>query len=125
MRSLEELTRDLFINYSMRKLGRKVDWNRLSYDRRIAWMDDTYGILKEILELVEDSIENKDPVKQPQASFEAGLLSGTQRENNRIKNTIKNMNDFYFKQLQDLVKDRRIDDDKNIDTSSSDTNILR
>ena len=69
MRSLEEITRDIFTTYSEAKIGRKVPWHLLSEERQIEWMEDSYLLIKEVLEELLKEIDLKVPDRDPSAAF--------------------------------------------------------
>lgn len=105
MRTLEEIARDAFSVYSQRRSGRKVAWSRLSFDRQADWMDDLHLLLGELIDEVEKAVIAPQSKEVPQASYEAGILQGTQRERQRIKNVILNMKEEYLNDLKDFIKE--------------------
>lgn len=103
MRSLEEIARDLFTEFSTRKLGRKVRWDLLSKERKDDWMEDAFIMLDEILDLVGKEIDTPIPFKSPAATFEAGMLKGMERERERLRGTVGKVRDKYLDDLKDFI----------------------
>lgn len=88
MRSLEEIARDSFVKYSLKKHGRKLPWNQLSEDRKAAWMEEVALLLQELLEELEMALRAPEGDMQPKASFEAGVEFGAQRERRVLKSIL-------------------------------------
>lgn len=103
MRSLSEITRDLFTRYSERKLGRKSNWSRLSADRQADWLEDSYMVINELLTQLEKELDLKLPDRKPQASYETGVLHGMKREQTKIQTRIRDLREKYLSELQDFI----------------------
>ena len=104
MRSLEEITRDLFTRYSERKTGRKANWKFLSADRQTDWLEDSYMIIDELLTEIKKELDLKVPNKQPQTSFESGVVQGIRREQTKINTKIRDLRESYLGQLKDFIE---------------------
>lgn len=103
MRNLEEITRDLFFRYSIRKIGRKSHWHKLSKHRKLDWLEDSFLMLDELADLLEKEFSLDLPMKNPNASYEVGVLHGMQREQLKLKNKIKSIRSKYADELLDLI----------------------
>lgn len=104
MKTLEELARDNFTLFTLKKLGKKCDWNLLDSQRKLDWMDEVYFNITEALTEIEKRLDNKQLDRVPQASYEAGVVHGTNREQLRVKREIKNIRDKFKEDLTEFIE---------------------
>lgn len=104
MRSLEEITRDLFTRYSERKTGRRAAWHKLNAERQADWLEDSYMLMDELLTQLEKELDLKVTDKKPNTSFESGILQGMSREQTKINKKLKDLREKYLQELSKFIK---------------------
>lgn len=102
MRSLEEITRDLFISYSQRKVGKKLQWSLLKKERQIDWLEDSYFLIEELIDLLEKELEIKE-LPKPNTSFESGVVTGVNRERRTLREKLLKIKRKYLTDLENKV----------------------
>lgn len=102
MRSLEEITRDLFILYSEKKFGKKLQWSLLKEERQVDWLEDSYFLIAELIDLLEKELEMKD-LPKPNTSFESGVVTGVNRERRTLKERLLKIKLKYLNDLENKV----------------------
>lgn len=95
MKSLEELTREIFNNYSILKTGQSVNWSKLSEERRKSWLFDVNKLVSEVLDSLQKDMKIEPINRVPQASYELGYVRGSEAEKQRLKCLILDMKNKY------------------------------
>lgn len=99
MKNLEELTREIFQNYTNFKTNKSLNWNKLSDERKQVWLTDVYFIIKMVLEDFEKELKIQPINKSPKASYELGYVRGSETEKQRLRHLISDMKTKYFKDI--------------------------
>jgi len=105
MRSIIEITANLFSNFSIRKYGKPARWIKLSKDRQKEWVEDSYTILEDLLKALEKDLKPVILTKNPSASYERGYYRGSEEEKERLRNLISDMKADYLEQLREFIKE--------------------
>ena len=93
-------------------LGGKVSFRRskkevISYNpfRSVSDMDNAFMIIDELYRAAEKQLKLGLPNKQPQASYETGVLHGMHREQQRLLDIIYRTKESHLQQLKDFMED--------------------
>jgi hypothetical protein len=102
---LENLAKDMFLNYAYRKTGVHPNWQYLSPERRLAWMREVSDIFEMCLQHLGDSITLPPSIGMPAASYEKGFLAGQSFENKRLAAKIQSIKNNIEEQIEEFELD--------------------
>lgn len=92
MKDLEGIARDLFTKFHMKETGKVGNWDYLSDERKLAWMQDVMHIADFIIKEIKSEIRPLPISTSTGTAYESGFMAGLRSEriqNEKIINAIE------------------------------------
>jgi len=101
VKSLEQIARKMFIEFSRRRTGLALDWRYISKERKLSWMKEVVEIFDMCLNDLDKELELPHIGLTGAASFEKGFVAGQKFENNRIRQRVEYLKTWLDEQYRE------------------------
>lgn len=105
MLKLENIAKQMFLDYARRKTGITPDWRYLNAERKLAWMREVGEIFNMCLDYVHIDVAQPPSRGIPSASYEKGFLAGEAFENKRLQARLDLLKQNLNQQIEDFEND--------------------
>lgn len=100
MKTLEGLAREMFAKFSLMETGRQGNWDYLSDERKLAWMQDVAEIADFIIKEVKSEFKPLPVSSKAGTVYESGYMEGVRSERVQCMNVIDAIEDDLVEQLE-------------------------
>lgn len=97
---LEQIAKDMFVEYAYKETGKRVNWEYLSTDRKLAWMKEVVDIYSMVIDQIEPMLELKVSKLGHSTTYERAFLQGESFENFRCTSLINSLKSEIGEQFQ-------------------------
>jgi hypothetical protein len=103
MKTLEQLAREAFQEFAIKKMDTSANWHYLSPERKAQWMKEISDIYEICVKQVIDSLKTGANNVSGAASYERGFAAGQAHEANRIFCKMEYIKEEMKRQLADFI----------------------
>ena len=102
MTQLEVLAKEMFERYAVRVAGHKSNWDYISDERKLAWMEEVLVMSDYFIENFRANLNKKPTPIRGNSGFENGHAAGVIKERQETLNFIQHLDEQLKKDLEEL-----------------------
>ena len=99
MKELEGIARELFTKFHLKETGKQGNWDYLSNERKLAWMQDVYLIADTLIKDIKAEFRPL-PINKMNTVYESGYIEGVRYERIFIEKVITEIEENLLTQLE-------------------------
>ena len=100
MKELEGIARELFTKFHLKETGKHGDWDYLSDERKLAWMQDVCNIASAIIKEIKTEFRPLPSGIKINTVYESGFMEGLRSERISYQNIITEIEENLVDQLE-------------------------
>lgn len=99
MKELEGIARELFTKFHLKETGKNGNWDYLSDERKLAWMQDVCNIASSIIKEIKTEFRPLPVSTKTSTAYESGYMEGMRFERTYNQNIISKIEENLVDQL--------------------------
>lgn len=99
MKELEGIARELFTKFHLKETGKHGDWDYLSDERKLAWMQDVCWIASSIIKEIKTEFRPLPISTKTNTVYESGYMEGVRSERIYNQNVVSEIEENLIDQL--------------------------